>query len=97
MNVDDSWWGQLSPKDKAEYLLAREWWCTLPPYQRRYIGLKARYAVYHRVVIFLLLLAWIVGGILAIIYEQNPWLFALWLILGLMAGVIAVWEIERRR
>ena len=71
---------------------------SLTPFQRWYYMRQARYYVMNRVYVALVVaLALILVGLLAAAQRMHPVVAVALIILGILLGVISVWEIERKR
>jgi hypothetical protein len=98
MNDGGSWWTGLNARQKTEVQRDCELWASLPVLLRDYYKLKAGYyemsSAWLRWLVFA---AVILVGIMAFAMEMDPIFSVLLIIVGVILGVIVVWEIERRK
>lgn len=88
----------IEPIGTNELTSVVAWWGQLSPLEKKYRIFKARYYMRWRIPVVLALLAGVVVWLsLAIHLEQNPWMLACGVALGLAAGVVFLLELERRR
>ena len=74
------------------------WWRQLSTFQRLYFATKARYyAMSSKAVAAVFAVILIGSGALAFVFGQSAFVSVVLLVIGIVLGVIAVWETERKK
>ena len=88
----------LGPDELGELMGMQSWWQTLSPLQRTYYKTKAKYYVkMTRETTFLGVAGALAAvGIATYILSESPVYGVAMIVVGVLLGVIAVWEIQRK-
>ena len=91
------WFNQLSEAERARIYEAQIRWHNLPPALRKYYNIKGGYFMRRRFISGLIALAVILVGIAAYFFDQHPLVSIGLVIVGILLGVIFVWETESKK
>ncbi len=95
---NEKWWGALSEKERQRILWELCLLQGLPLFYRTYYKLKAGYYEMSRNIPALgVALAVLLIGIISYFLGIHPIASVALVLLGIILGVISIWEIERRR